>query len=257
LRCALGIRLRSKVLVGARRTDVLDVDTLAAARERCRVLAAGGSHGSLEALETDRDPEYRHLILEMERVKEGLEQRYGLEEGAVTRTVAESLKASRPQPLERRFPARPWAIPAALAASLLVVILAVQGRTIAELRRDGAVPLVDSPVVWLAPLGERGSPEVQTFPTGTRYVVLLIRPEVLGPRPEGYHLAMFAAGEGEQTALWSGDLSAGELPELFVLVPGSLLAVGDYRLELTGLREGQEIPAGRFQLRVIGGPAGP
>lgn len=252
LRCSLGIWLGPKVFEGARRTGVLDADTLATARQRCRALAGGGNRGSLEALETDRDPEYVHLILGMARAKEALEQRYGMETRAAAPTAEEPLEASRHQPLGSQSRPRRWALPATLAASLLLTVLAIQWRTITELRRGAALPIVDPSVVWLVPGGDRGPLETQTAPAETEYVVFVMNPEPVEPSPEVYRLEIFTADE-EEAALWSNDLSPGELPELFVLVPGRFLAAGDYRLELTGRRKGEETPAGHFLLRVVDG----
>ena len=250
LRCGLGAWFASNVLDGARRTGVLDAGTLAAARKRRRVLEEGGSHGSLEALETDRDPEYLQLLRGMQRAKGALKQRHGAARAQAPRGP-EHPEVSRRRPRHRP---RRWAIPVTLAASLLLSVIAIQWQTITELRR-GATPIVDAPVVWLVPEGDRGPPEMQTFPEETPYVVLVLHPEFEGSPPEAYRLEIFSGEEAER-ALWSDHLSPGELPELFVLVPGRFLKAGDYRLKLTGQREGEEIPAGRFRLRVAGGPSG-
>lgn len=267
LRCGLDVWLESKVMVGASRTGLLEATTLSTAQQRCRDLKVGQAHGTLDAVEMDRDPEYRQFLRGLRMARSALQQRFEVEEQGRTPILASSglaVPASRQAPSlqlgEGRRRPRNWRLPATLAASLLfavlLTVLGVQWRTLEALRRDQRAPIADPPVVWLEPVGERGQSEAQTFVLGARYVVLLMSPQVVGPAPDDYRLEIMTTGD-EERSLWSGELSPGQQPELFVLVPGDLLEAGEYRLLLTGRRGEEESPAGRFRLRVRESPAAP
>jgi len=253
LRCGLATRLAPTILAGASRTGMLHADTVAAARQRCRAIEDGEVGGSLHALEVDRDPEYLRLLRGMATARTVLEKFHQPRE-RTPETVSPALMATA---TERRR----WPGPAAIAASLLLAVsltvIAIQWRTIRELRSPTTSPIVDLPVVWLEPVGERGPlDQVVIVPEETPFRLLVIRPQVAGPTPEVYRLDIFTTGK-PGAALWSGELPPGELPELFVLVPSHLLDVGNYRLELSARRADEEIPAGRFRLLVAAGtPAG-
>ncbi|MEM7351517.1 MAG: hypothetical protein AAF657_11965, partial [Acidobacteriota bacterium] len=140
LRCGLRTRLPATVLSAARRSGRLDDDSLAAARHLCQVVERGEVSASLQALETDRDPEYRQLIGQLR---------------ASARAVAASpsIAVTDPAPTDpdRRAPAwiRPLAIAATLLFGLTLVVAIVQQRTIDQLRRSSGSPVVAPPVVWL------------------------------------------------------------------------------------------------------------
>ncbi|MDA8015952.1 MAG: hypothetical protein MPN21_00780 [Thermoanaerobaculia bacterium] len=239
LRCALATWLRPSVLLGAHRSARLDAGDLEAARNWCESLDNGTSEVSPDALETDRDPEYREWIAEIDQTRAAIRQAHGRSElpGAVVADAPEAARRAVPY----------WAaLAAAAVVASLTAVIAGQALHIAKLRQAASQPVIAPAVVWLA-TGEERATGTQTVASSAAHVLLLLDPGDLPAAGQRYRLEVLPVGA--DIPLWSGELQNGDQPELFVLLRGSLLSPGEYRLLLTAL-EVPEATTSEYSLRV-------
>jgi hypothetical protein len=115
-------------------------------------------------------------------------------------------------------------------------------------------PLVNAPYAYLNPKDPvRGEPDVTILPPGASYLFLFLGVTGLRPFPE-YRLEVVNKDTGKP--VWaSRGLHRTSDVEISVALPRDLLPPGDYRLRLSGLRDGKAEPAGEYEMRIV--PASP
>lgn len=124
---------------------------------------------------------------------------------------------------------------------------------IVELERQAAARsreglLVNPPLVWLNTETLRGESKTEELPADAPLAVLFLHLPEAEDFPE-YRLEVLRAASGEQVLELS--FPRGEsLDEIVMTVPGGLLAPGDYRLRLYGVRAGEQRQVAEYDVTV-------
>jgi hypothetical protein len=132
--------------------------------------------------------------------------------------------------------------------------LAEDRRRIADLESrletSGRVsPLVNAPFVYLAPRDPvRGEPDAVPLPPGASYLFVILAVTDLRSFPE-YRLEILSKETGKPVWTTAGLHKTG-VTEVSVALPRALLPQGDYRLRLSGVKDGKAEPVGEYEMRI-------
>lgn len=126
-------------------------------------------------------------------------------------------------------------------------------RRIDELQRRLLEPRVNLPFAWFAAGSDprRGDALPLTLEVPDDAEAFLLVLPVSDPRPyDKYRLEILRRGQGQEV-LWSSDeLRRTGAVEILVVLPRTLLAGGEYRLDLSGLADGEAHLSNRYHLRL-------
>ncbi|MCP4659036.1 MAG: hypothetical protein GY856_26805, partial [bacterium] len=240
LRCGVEVRLDEGDFDGATWAGSLERAVVDEVREKREEIASGDVAGSLFARETDVDPEYRDWM------EDGPEKA----QAALLRTrQRREMKASPGKVLDFHASDRTgfYGVPFSLAASILLVVslglLAGLVWQQSELdRRRSADQQINLPLVHLALGRVRGEVATLELPAAATSCLLLVEASASYP---AYRLEI--REQDTDALVWTSDeltptkerLTRSEPIVLSVLLPRRLLATGEYRVRLFGLRDGE------------------
>ncbi len=245
LRCAVEVWLDEGDLSAASLAGSLEHEVVEQVRRKRSEIVSGDVAGSLFARETDGDPEYRDWM------EEGPEKAQAL------------LLHRRPSNAQKGrildFPGardRFLGIPASIAASVLLVSsLGLLAGLLWQSRGPAgrsAAEQVNLPFAVLAAGQVRDRVETLEVPSSASSFLLLVETDASYPR---YRLEI---REGSDGLVWASDqlrptkerASRLESILLTAVLPRQILATGEYRVLLFGLRHGRQEGLEEHQLRV-------